>query len=378
VTPERFELSIFGMKTRRPSPLDDGAAKVYFIIKKGYNLACMKGLKRRYKIIAIFVILVVAYLIFRGRSKPLALHYAQVSQNTITSTISASGILSGKSTANLHFNTSGKLNYLIVKNGDIIEKGKLIATLDSTQLNSILQEAINTRRNTQANVDYIHDQVKDHSGDETFAQKASRTAAEVANDNAYDAVKSAQKGLQDTYLISPLSGVIITKDNINVGQNITPTDVIAEVIDFSEKDFNAKVDESDIGNIHVGQNAQITLNAYGDNIFNGTISQIEEATETDTTGAITITVKIKLNDSQISDIYGLNGNANIITSEKQNVLIIPQDALIDDSHVYIKNSKGQPEKREIKTGIKSDTDIEITSGLTAGEEVVTNPGVINK
>ncbi len=334
------------------------------------------GMRRRNKVILGILILVILFFVFKGRGKPVVIAYQTVAHNNIQSQVNASGILSGKNVAQLHFNLSGKLNYLGVTNGDKVSKGQIIAALDGTAFNSALQQALNNRRNTQANVDYVHDQVKDHSGDETFAQKASRTAAESANDSAYDAVLAAQKSLRDATLTSPIAGVVVAQGNLNMGQNVSVTDNIATIVDFSQKDFDATVDESDIGSIQIGQDVQITLNAYGDAIFNGRVVEIESQTQTDTTGSITVTVKIAVDDPRIATIYGLNGQANIITQAKQNVLTISQDALIDDTHVYVKDGSGKPVKREIVTGIKSDTEVEIISGLNEGDQVVTNPQAV--
>lgn len=336
----------------------------------------IKNLRRRTKVIGIIIILVLIFFVSKGQKKPATLTYQTVQENNIASQISASGILSGKNTATLHFNQAGKLNYLGVKNGDAVLKGQVIATLDATTQNAAYQQALNNRRNTQANVDYVHDQVKDHSGDETFAEKAARTAAEVANDNAYDSTLAAKKALDDTVIYSPISGVIVAQGKVSVGQNITGGDLIATVADFSAKRFEATVDESDIGSVQIGQDAQVTLNAYGDTVFAGKVAEIESTTETDSTGSITITVKIELTDPRISNIYGLNGNVNITTNSKQNVLTITQDALIDETHVYVRNpasAKATADKREIQTGIKSDTEVEVISGLSQGEQVVTNP-----
>lgn len=334
------------------------------------------GLRRRYKIIGILIILVVLFFVFRSKNKPAALTYAAVATNGIQSTVSASGILNGKTSASLHFNEAGDLKYFAVNNGDVVTKGEIIATLDSTEANAAYQEAVNNRRNTQAAVDAEHDADKNNGAAETFAQKSTRTAAEVVNDNAYNVMLAAQQALKDTTLSSPISGIVVAHNNLSSGQNVGPTDLIAQVVDFSEKDFNATVDESDIGSVKVGQDAEVKLNAYGDTIFDGKVTEIEPATQTDSTGAITVTVKIQLTDSRIQNIYGLNGNGTIITNSKQAVLTIPQDALIDDSHVYVKNSKGQPEKRTITIGIKSDTDVEVTSGLSEGEQVITNPSAV--
>ncbi|HWA52461.1 MAG TPA: efflux RND transporter periplasmic adaptor subunit [Patescibacteria group bacterium] len=333
----------------------------------------IKNSGRRTKIIGIVVILFFLFLILRGGKKPAQLTYTTAETNNIASSVSASGVLSGKTVATLHFNQAGKLNYLAVNNGDTVIKGQTIASLDSTQANATYQDALNNRRETQAAVDAEHDADKNNGSNETFAQKAARTAAEVANDNAWNTLLAAQDALSQTNLTSPISGIVVTQGNLATGQNVTPTDVIAQVVDFSSKDFDATVDESDIASVQVGQSAQITLNAYGDTTFDGKVVEIEPTTQTDTTGAVTVTVKIEVSDPRISQIYGLNGNANIITAQKQNTLTIPQDALIDDTHVYIKDANGKVEKRTITTGIKSDTDVEVLSGLNAGDKIVTNP-----
>ncbi len=325
------------------------------------------------KIITIILIIIALFFIFKGKGKTINPEFVEVKRNNISSKIDGSGILSGKTVSTLHFLSSGKLNYLSVKNGDKVTKGQTIAALDSTQLNSTLQQALNTRRNTQAAVDNVHDQVKDHSSDETFSQKATRTAAEVANDNAYDAVLSAQKAIRDATITAPFAGIIVGQNDINIGQNISAADVIAKVVDFSLKVFEATIDESDIGSVKIGQDAQITLNAYGETIFNGKVIEIDSQTQTESTGSITVTVKIQIDDPRINPIYGLNGQASIITNSKENVLTINQDALVDDNHVYIKNQLGKPELKEITIGIKSDTDVEILSGLSQNDQVVSNP-----
>ncbi|QQG47859.1 MAG: efflux RND transporter periplasmic adaptor subunit [Candidatus Woesebacteria bacterium] len=338
----------------------------------------LKGTRRRNKIIVIIVILIALFFVLRGRAKKVPLQYATVSKNNIESRVSASGILNGKKSVSLHFAIAGKLNYLGVSIGDNVSKGQTIAALDNTDLNSALQTAINNRRNTQAAVENIHDQVKDHSSDETFSQKATRTASEVANDNAWASLLAAERDMQNAVIYSPFSGVVVNQASLNPGQNITTTDLIAQMVDFSQKDFDATVDESDIGQVQIGQSANVTLNAYGDTVFSGKVVEIDPQTQTSSTGAIAVIVKIEVGDSRIAKIYGLNGNADIITSSKKDVLIIPQDALIDDSHVYVNKGTGITEKREIKIGIKSDTDVEVISGLSEGEQVIINPQAISK
>jgi RND family efflux transporter MFP subunit len=334
------------------------------------------GLRRRNKAAIFLVILAVLFIFFKGRQRTQALSYATVKREEIISTVSASGFLGGKNVSVMRFNTSGRLKVLGVSNGQQVHKGQLIAGLDDISQNALFQEALNNKRNTQAAVDNLYDQIKGHSSDETFSQRAARTAAEVANDNAYDNLKAAQQALNDTKIFAPFNGIVIIPTTLVAGQNVGPTDVIARVVDFSEKVMEASVDESDIGYIRVGQKAKVTLNAYGDKEFSGEVVEIIPSTQTDTTGAVTVTVRVRIDSGEISDIYGLNGNVVIVVSSKDNALIIPQDALVEDNHVYVKRVDGKIEKKEVVLGIKSDTMAEVVSGLNEGDQIVINPQAV--
>ena len=89
-----------------------------------------------------------------------------------------------------------------------------------------------------------------------------------------------------------------------------------------------------------------------------------------------VIVKILLDDPAVKNIVGLNGQANIITSEKDNVLSVPIDSLQNDL-VLIKTAAGI-KSQKVKTGFKSDTDAEITEGLKEGDRVITNPADFTK
>lgn len=339
------------------------------------SLDWFKNLRLRTKIILAIILVVVLAVVFWPRKKAELPQYQTVGSSDIRETVSTSGILTGKAVADLKFPFSGKLIYLGVAPGDTVVKGQVIARLDATTLNSTYQTALNTRRSTQAAVDNTHDQVKDHSGDETFAQKAARTAAEAANDSAYDAVLSAQKALRDAVIYSPIAGIVSDQAQVTVGQNISLTDLMAQIVDFSDKQFWADIDESDIGKIEIGQKAEVTLNAYGDRVFKGTVFEIVPQAKTSSDGATVVTVKILLEEKDLKAVNGLNGQVSIITAEKQSVITVPQSAIVGEDEIYVKRN-GKPEKIKLEIGLRSDIDAEVISGLNTGDEIVTNPEVI--
>jgi RND family efflux transporter MFP subunit len=327
------------------------------------------------------ILITIFYLNSQAKTKPL--ETTKVQRQDIKSTITASGILSGKNTVDLRFKSGGKLAYLNVKAGDSVEKGQDLAGLDTQDLNIALQQARNTLKDKQATLEKVIDDIHlfqygnggfDNVGtaNETQTQKALRTTAEQAANNADEQVRAAQKAFQDAQITAPIAGVITKADPVP-GQTVGLTDLIAEIVDDSETKFNADVDEGDIGQVSVGQPVEFTLNAYPDKTFQGTVEQILPTTKTTTTGATVVTVKVGFNSAAINFVAGLNGDANIIISQAKNALTIPSEALKEDNTVVVQKADKSYEVRKVEPGISSDTDVEIRSGLSDGETVVKNP-----
>ncbi len=320
--------------------------------------------------IVLLSVVLIGWLIFPKPKKEPVL-FAVVKRGNIESIVSASGNLAGKNTANLKFKISGKLAYFNVSEGDAVSAGNVVAGLDTQDLSITLQQAYNTLRLKQAAAEKILDDVKDHSSDETFTQRQTRTLAEAERDSAYDNVKAAQRTFQDAILISPISG-IITQVGPVAGQVISVTDTIAQVVDKSEVYFDADVDEADIGSISLNQQAKVELDAYPDKVFDGTVTQVLLQTKTSTSGATTIKVRIKLQNPLSKFVSGLNGQASIILSSVKNVLTVPTEAVRDDNTVVVKSGKGF-KSAKVEPGIKSDTNVEIKTGLNEGDQIITNP-----
>lgn len=327
--------------------------------------------KKRIAILAAIIIAVILGFNFFFKPKQQNLQFVQVKRQDIVSTVSSSGILTGKEIANLKFKSSGKLTYLTVKVGDIVYAYQTIAGLDTQDLAISLQQAQNTLRDKQATAEKVEDDVKDNDDDETYTQRATRTTAQVARDNAYDEIKAAEKALQDAYLFSPIGG-IVTQAPFVVGQNVSASDVIAQVVDFSQVYFDTEIDEADIGKISLDQKAEVTLDAYPDQVFEGVVSEIIPQTKTTSSGATVVTVRIKLTDPKITPINGLSGQALIILSEAKNTMVVPLETVRDDKTVFVQTAQGlRPQK--VETGIRSDTDVEVKDGLNENDKILLNP-----
>lgn len=342
-------------------------------------------LKLSKKKVIILVILAVAIFLgfnFFGRGKQTPLQFTQVKRQDIKAIVSSSGTLTGKNSASLKFKSSGKLSYINVKAGDKVYTGQVIAGLDNQDLAISLQQADNTLRDKQATTDKVLDDIhlfqygnggfiNVGSSNETMTQRQLRTTAEVARDNAFDNIKIAKKALSDTVIISPIDGIVTQAISIP-GQSVSGADLIAQVVDTSGIYFDTDVDEADLSKVSLNQPAEVTLDAYPEQIFKGTVDQILPQTKTTSSGATVVTVRIKLDNPKLNFVNGLTGQASIITTEVKDALTIPQEALRDDNTIIVQTKDGLKSEK-VSAGIRSDTDVEIKEGVSEGENVLLNP-----
>lgn len=297
----------------------------------------------------------------------------EVVRQNLVSSISASGMVEGKSQATLHFQTPGKLAWIGVSQGDQVKKWQAIAKLDTVQLNANLQIARSNLRAAEATLDRVYDNVKDNDDDESFTQKETRTAAEVAKDKAYDSVLSAQDALSNATLIAPFTGTVVSiSDNLIPGANVSLTDTIT-IADVSEFKFTSQVDEVDFGKIELGQKAKVYLDAFPDKTFDGTVSYISRAGVKTATGGVTIPVEVQFDPKGHNLVVGLSGDVEFILNQKEDALVVPTNYIEQKdgtSIVYLLDDRGNQIEQEVSTGLTTLTEVEIINGLTAGQIVI--------
>lgn len=341
----------------------------------------LKLLKRRFLLLSL-IIGVVLLIFFLNRPQANQIQFAQVKRGEITQTVSASGKLLAKNTIKLRSKVAGEITHVDVKEGDLVENGQLVVSLDNTEQAIILKQAENTLREKQASLDKVLDDIHlfqygnggfDNVGssNETQTQRNLRTQAEVLKDNALDNLKLAQKKFDDTLILSPTPALVLSV-NVSAGQTVSPQEVVIELADLSEVFFDAEVDQSDISKVRFGQRTELTLDAYPDQIFIGNVVKLLPQIKTITSGADVVIVRIKIDNLGALFISGLSGQGQIIIADVKNTLVIPVEALKDENKVVVQTIKGL-EERDIELGIQSETDVEVKKGLNEREKVVLNP-----
>ena len=134
----------------------------------------------------------------------------------------------------------------------------------------------------------------------------------------------------------------------------------------------AQVDETDIGKIKLKQNANITLDAYQDTKIKAAVDHIYY--ESQTVNNVTI-YPVDLIPQEVPEFFrsGMNASVDFIVEDKENILIIPLDAVSKngESFVYIKQGNGkEPLRARVKLGISDDKNVEVISGINQNDRII--------
>ncbi len=208
-------------------------------------------------------------------------------------------------------------------------------------------------------------------------QRSTDTAPLKAQiDQAWQSVHLAEYHLDQTRLKAPVDGLIVDT-RTKPGENVNPAAPLI-ILDTGGYVIKALVSEADIAKISLGNEVDFTFDALGSNTrFKGKVAEISPA-ENVVQGVVYYGVKISFETGQQNVKPGMTANLSIQTSQKTAVLKIPARGVQyegDKAYVQVfkKDEKGNPqiEKREVRIGLQGDQDLEITSGLSENEEVVT-------
>ena len=195
----------------------------------------------------------------------------------------------------------------------------------------------------------------------------------------------AKQRLLDTCILAPIDGILVAK-NVQIGQiissginNVSGGTTILTLSDLSRIFVIASVDESDIGKIHSGQKAAITVDSYPNDLFQGEVVQI--ATRgVNISNVVTFDVKIEISGKNKSLLKPeMTANVQIISTEKPDVLVIPDEA-IEFSTEGPKVKIVLPDKtiisRSVILGLDNEGLTEVVEGVKEGEKVLLNPGLV--
>lgn len=180
-----------------------------------------------------------------------------------------------------------------------------------------------------------------------------------------------QKKVLDTLpLLSPVNGVVMEKPAVE-GMRFMPGELLFRIADLSTVWLLIDVFEKDSGDLRLGQNVQVNINAYSDRVFNGRIGFIYPTLSIETR---TVKVRVVLSNTEGLLRPGLYGSVSLTMQEGNNSrLAVPDSAVIDSGIrqlVLVEKGDGQFEPRTVKLGRQTDGYYEVLKGLETGEKVV--------
>ena len=366
--------------------------------------------RRRRWLIALVVIVILALLggggmfFYMQKTSTPPVQYTQqaATAGNISLTVSASGPISANAEYDMNFNVAGQVSAINVQVGQQVKAGQTLATLKSTSL----QDAVTQAQQSVANAQTTYNDAVNNG--------ASQTVLDTDNNNVLTAqgqLKTAQDNLAATILTAPANATVASI-NGKVGQSAgasggstsSSTTPFIVLIDTSASDINALVNEADIGNVHVGQPAQFTVEAYPSQTFRASVTSVDLIGQT-SGNVVVYPVHLRVDQHSLNGTYlypGMTATTTITTAERIGALLVSNAALsfpntavqagaISRSTLFsafsgsstargtqsnsnqrivleLKNGKLVPVV--ITTGLTNGTNTEVLSGLQPGDQVV--------
>jgi macrolide-specific efflux system membrane fusion protein len=288
-------------------------------------------------LIIILIIIVGAgliYFLMNRKDSKSEVRESVIKKGQITTKILSTGTVQPENRLQIKSPVGGRVDRVIVNEGDRVKKGQILAWLSSSERAALIDAA------------------RSQGGEE---------------------VKKWEELYKATPLVAPISGMIIQR-NVEPGQTFTTNDAVLVMSD--RLTIKAQVDETDLAQIHLKQKAEITLDAYPDKFLAAVVDQI--AFEAKTVNNVTTYVIDVLPNETIDYMRsGMTANVTFIGKTKENILLIPNE--------FIKYENGKPmaliktesknQFREIQLGLSDGKSSEVTSGLDLDDTVVI---VLNK
>ncbi len=304
-----------------------------------------------------------------------AVQTSVVKRTTFTKTVTSSGKTKATRAVELKFQTSGKLTWVGVKEGDRVTAYQAIAKLDVREVQKNLEKAL--RDYAAQRNDFEEMWRVTYKGMKNPDSALTDTVKRILEKNQWDleqAVADVElKHLSVEYatLTTPIAGIVTRVDTPVAGVNITPATAVFEVVDPDSLVFEASVDEVDAAGIAIGKSATVTLDAFPDSPFTGSVSSIAFAAKTSSGGATVFPVEISIATSSAVRI-GMNGDVAVEADTQEDALVMPTEAVRENGKVsFVYKKEGKTYKKvPVELGTRSDGEVIVRSGLTEGDEVV--------
>lgn len=338
----------------------------------------MNILRKRWYIILIILLLIGVFIFklkFNLLSQSTKVSTYTIKRQNLKETLDLSGEIDSEEKVTLRFQSSGRLTWVGVKEGDYVKKYQGIASLDTQELQKNLKKYLNTYMSTRWDFETTKDEkdIKNIGGlNQDLREAALRTLDKAQFDlnNAVIDVELKNIALQYAYLYTPIEGIVVSVSSPYAGVNITPSQAEFIIINPKTIFFSATADQADVVKMREEMIGEIILDAYPDKSIQGVIKTISFIPKSGETGTV-YRIKLNMNIDNINYQYrhGMTGDISFVVKERNNVLSVPTNYLktTNNKKSVFKKVNNQKVKTNVTIGEEIDGTTIITSGLNESD-----------
>ena len=379
----------------------------------------------------VVVLIVIGNLVNSGGGRVEVLA-GDVERGTVVSRVSAAGRIFPVTEVKINSQVSARIERLAVREGQQVERGQVLVVLDRTLYQARVEGAeaalTSQRASAEASRATLR-QAEDSLSEQKALAEQNLTSDRMLRDaqNSYDAaharynaalaqvssaeavLEQAREDLSRTNIKAPMPGTItalvVEEGEMVLGTQMMMGTQLMAVSDLSRMEVEVDVDETDVVSVEVGQEAEVEVDALPDTLLTGRVTEIANSGTTLGLGTqmevTNFAVKVELLDSDPRLRPGMSATVDIITETRNEVLYVPIQALTarryedlavsndregesevgkrateDEEYVevlFVVKDDGTVELKRVEPGISGTTYVEIRSGLSEGERVVTGP-----
>ena len=357
------------------------------------------------KLIAILIVvaIAVAAIAYLGQDEPTKVTLHTVERGTVEKTVSntRAGTVEACRRSKLSMPVGGRVDTLLVDEGDRVEKGQILLSLWNKDRRAMAAQASAqflsaSHRAEQICVEADNAEREANRLDTLLAKKlASREATELGRTRAHSGRFACQAAhddeemakanlelnnvlLEESFLRAPFAG-IVAEITGEIGEYVTPsppgvaTPPAVDLIDYSCLYVTAPIDEVDAGELHKDLPARISLDAFRGEDFAGTLNRIAPYVLDLEKQARTVEVDVLFDDPEVRErlLVGYSADIDIILETHADVVRVPTEAVMEDDQVYRYNrTTGTLELISFEVGLSNWNFTEVTDQLHAGDEIV--------
>jgi membrane fusion protein (multidrug efflux system) len=333
---------------------------------------------------------------FGGPRLPMTVELGAVKRADMAQRILVVGNLVGEATVEATPKVSGRLESVHVRLGDRVSRGQTLAKIEDSELleqikqaeasfevaNATIRQREADLRLAQTNLDrsrnlferqLIPKQTMDDTDARYQAAVAQLDLARAQYSQAQARLDELKINLDSTRITSPVDGFVGSR-TLDPGAWVTPNSAFLSLVDISVVRIIANVVERDLRRITQGLRAEVEVDAFPGEQFNGRVAHVAPILDPATR---TAQIEIEIPNPQFRLKPGMYARVNFTVDQRENTLVVPSNAVVD-----LQGSRGvfQPDKgaqgdvarfKKIEVGLSDNDFVEVSSGLTEGERVVT-------